>query len=67
MQNEEEANLTPTQTSERTAALPLRRIVLARGRINVFAIKVLGTFCICYLIWIYLSRVTIEGSIFFMK
>ena len=67
MQNEEEANLAPTQTSERTAALPLRRIVLARGTINVSAIKVLGTFCICYLIWICLSRVTIEGSIFFMK
>ena len=67
MQNEEEENLTPAQTSERIAALPLRRIVLARETINVSAIRALGTFCICYLIWVGLWRVNIEGSSFFMK
>ena len=67
MQNEEEENLAPTQTSERIAALPLRRIILARGTINVSTIRALGTFCICYLIWICLSRVNTEGSSFFMK
>ena len=44
MQNEEEANLTPTQTRERIAALPLGRIVLARGTINVSAIRALGMY-----------------------
>ena len=44
MQNEEDANLTPTQTSERIAALPPRRIVLARGTVNVSAIRALGMF-----------------------
>ena len=43
MQNEEEASLTPTQTSERIAALPLRRMALARGTVNVSAIRALGT------------------------
>ena len=44
MQNDEEAHLTPTQTSDRIAALPLQRIVLARGTVNIPAIRALGTF-----------------------
>ena len=44
MQNEEEANLTPTQTRERIAALPLGIVVLARGTINVSAIRALGMY-----------------------
>ena len=44
MQNEEEAHLTPTQSSDRIVALPQRRIVLARGTVNISAIKGLGTF-----------------------
>ena len=64
MQNEEEANLTPTQTSERIAALPQQRIVLTRGTFNVSAIRALGTFLNCYLSWICPSRVTLEGAYF---
>ena len=64
MQNEEETNLTPTQTSERIAALPLQRIVLARGEVNVSAIRALGTFSNCYLLWICPSRVISEGAYF---
>ena len=39
MQNEEEANLTPTQTRERMGI-----VVLARGTINVSAIRALGMY-----------------------
>ena len=42
MQNEEEATLTPVQTSGRTADLPLQRIVLGRGTVNVSAVRALG-------------------------
>ena len=44
MQNEEETHLTPTQTNDRIGAFPLRRIVLARGTVNISAIRALGTF-----------------------
>ena len=44
MQNEEETTLTPVQTSARTSALPLQRIVLVTRTVNVSAIRALGKF-----------------------
>lgn len=44
MQNEEEATLTPVQTSSRTTDIQLQRIALGRGTVNVSAIRALGKF-----------------------
>lgn len=66
MQNEEEATLTPVQTSSRTTDIQLQRIVLGRGTVNVSAIRALGKFWNTIFGW-FSYPVFLSGQVKFFK